>query len=235
MTDKYQNKTYIKNKKIKIKHHEIQLINLIKKYYRKNVIKNFLDVGCGNGSLINHLKKNYPKSIFTGIDIHNEIIKIAKKKNNNCNFVKKNFLKYYPKKKFEIIIASGFLSFFNNFEKPYDHLLKLLNNTTHSRIFIFGRFNTSNVDTIIKFRDNSFDNKWRNGFTSYSIKTISDYLKKKNFKFYFKKFYLPINIKRNKENIKTYTITTKNNKKFILNNANIVAEFYFLVISNNIN
>ena len=71
--------------------------------------------------------------------------------------------------------------------------------------------------------------------TSYSIKTISNYLKKKNFKFYFKKFYLPINIKRNKENIKTYTITTKNNKKLILNNANIVAEFYYLVISKKIN
>lgn len=232
MPDKYQNKPYLTKKK-RLKYHDIQLIKLIKKYYKKNFKAEILDVGCASGNLIFNLKNHLPKSNFTGIDVHSKSIKYAKKLlkvSNNCEFYTRNLLSFRPKKKFDIILASGLISFFEDFKVPIKNLIRLLSKKSKSRIFIFGRFNTSNIDTKIKFRNNNFDGKWRDGFNSYSINTISKFLKKNKLKFTFKKFNLPIVIKKGKDLTRSYTLITKNNKKIIANRANIIAEFYYLMV-----
>ena len=231
MPDNYHNKTYLK-KKTSLKFYEIELINLIKKKFKPDVKKNFLDVGCANGNLIFNLRKFYQGLNFTGIDVHSTSILLAKKKfkfSKNAFFYQTNILKFNPKKKFDIIVAAGLISFFEKFEIPCKQLFRLLKKEAKSKIFIFGRFNSSNIDTQIKFRNNDHDNQWRSGFNSYSIKTVSNFFKKNDFKVYSKKFNLPINLKKRKDLTRTYTEITKNNKKIILNRANIIAEFYYLV------
>lgn len=232
MPDKYQNKVYLKNSK-RLKHHDQKLLSLISKNFNKKKKFEFLDVGCASGNLIYRLKKIYINSYFTGIDVHKKSILKAKKKmksSKNCSFKKKNLLKFKTKKKFNIIIASGLLSFFENFEEPLNILLKLLENKKQNKLFIFGRFNSSDIDTKIKFRNNQFNSKWRNGFSSYSIQTVSKFLAKKGYSCTFSKFHLPINIKKTNDLTRSYTILTKTNKRIILNKANIIAEFYFLII-----
>lgn len=44
-----------------------------------------VDIGCGSGRAINLLAENYPQSSFTGLDISEESISIAKKAANNNN------------------------------------------------------------------------------------------------------------------------------------------------------
>ena len=153
MTIHYQNKIYqLKNNRILQR--DIELIKLIKKNFSNSNKLEVLDVGCGNGDLIEKLNKIFPNINFLGIDIDKNLIKKAnKRKLNNCTFMTCNFINLVKKKKFDIVIASGLISFFSDYKKPLKRLIYFLKNSK-SRIFIFGRFNSSNIDVKIKIRDN---------------------------------------------------------------------------------
>ena len=62
-------------------------------------------------------------------------------------------------------------------------MIKLLKNK-NSKIIIFGDFNSSGIDKIVKFRNvnNKKINYWLEGLNSFSIKTLQDYLVKKEYK-----------------------------------------------------
>ena len=52
----------------------------------------------------------------------------------------------------------------------------------NGKIYLFGDFNSSGVDKIVKFRNNNQKGtkKWLSGFSSFSIDTIKKYFLKKN-------------------------------------------------------
>ena len=69
-----------------IKEFEISILkHLIQKYLNKKILK-ILELGCGNGVNLKGLKNIFPKFEFYGIDYSEEMIKYAKKNNNNINF-----------------------------------------------------------------------------------------------------------------------------------------------------
>jgi len=51
-----------------------------------------LDIGCGQGDFYNYLLKRNNTIQYTGIDVSPEMIKIAKEKNPNANFIQGGFL-----------------------------------------------------------------------------------------------------------------------------------------------
>ena len=198
---------------------------------KKDFNGNILDIGCASGNLLIALSKKFPRAQFLGIDSHKLCIDLANKKARkikNCKF--SNFsLQNFKKGKFDIIIACGLLSFWDDFRKPLRKILKLFSNKK-SCAYIFGRFNTSDVDLRIKFRNNKINSEWRNGYNTFSVKTYSRFLKKK-YNITFKKFKIVKALKRNiKDPIRTYTLNLKNNKKILLNDANLISDFYFLKI-----
>ena len=85
MTDKYQNLPYLKKKIAKAKYRDIELIKLISKSFRDSFAGNVLDVGCASGDFIFNLRKYLPNSNFTGIDVFEDIIKLAKQKGKRCS------------------------------------------------------------------------------------------------------------------------------------------------------
>ena len=216
---------------VKIRHHQFKTIKLIEKKIN-NFSGNFLDIGCANGILTNYLSKKYQKIDFLGVDIAGDLIKIAKSnvKNNNSTFVTKDIDKTRFQKKFDLVNASGMLSNYEEFEKPLMNWVKLLK--PKGILVIFGVFNSSNIDVQVKIRNNFIGTSWQNGLTTYSIETVSKFLLSKKIKFRFHKFYLPIELKKQKDPIKTYTEVTREGKKIILTGANIVNEFFHLLIFN---
>ena len=42
----------------------------------------------------------------------------------------------------------------------------------NSYLYIFGTFNSANIDTLVKFRNNYTNSTWEKGLNSFSIKTI---------------------------------------------------------------
>ena len=69
-----------------------------------------LDLGCGFGDLCGFLKRNY-KVDYTGYDINNNLLEIAKKKYPDARFDVKDILMGQIIEKFDYIISSGVFNF----------------------------------------------------------------------------------------------------------------------------
>ena len=219
--------TYKKNDKIR--EHQKLLINMILKTHGVNFKGKVLDIGCASGTLIEKLNKEIKNSNFIGLDTSSELIKIAKKKKiSKSKFINKDFMKFKNKSKFDIVIAGGVLAFYDNFQIAINKMIGLLKKKGH--LYIIGTFNSENIDTLVKFRNNYTKSKWEKGLNSFSIKTISNYLRNKKLRFKFKKFKMPFFLSKKKNPILSYTIITKNNSKILLNGANMRMELYYLLI-----
>ena len=73
---------------------------------------------------------------------------------------------------------------------------------------------------------------WMEGFTSYSIKTIKNYLLKKKYKLKEIRFKLPKNIGKFKgDPVRTISRILQGYGRLIFNKANLIFEFYTLIIS----
>lgn len=219
--------TYKKN--CTLKNHQKKLLLIISKIFKKKKYGKILDIGCANGSFLNFFKKKYINYELFGIDTSKIMIKIAKNlKISESKFFCKDFMTMNNKTKFDIVVSSGVLAFYDNFSKPINKMISLLKKDGH--LFIFGTFNSENIDTLVKFRNNYNSSNWEKGLNSFSVNTISKFLKKKEIKFKFIKFNLPFSLKKKKNPILSYTFNINKKKKLILNGANIRLELYYLII-----
>ena len=216
-----------------IKAHEVELLEIIKKDF-PDFTGRVLDIGCANGSFIELMARTYQHAEYTGFDIAEKLIDVANKKEiaSKAEFIVSDALGFKPENKFDIIVASGVLSIFDDFSVPLEKWLSWLSDS--GKLYIFGRFNSEDIDTIIHFRNNSVEpGNWEGGLTSYSIKTVLSYLNRRGYDGIFNRFHLPIElVKDPKHPIRTYTVVTNDDRKIVLNGANIVAEHFFLTISN---
>lgn len=72
--------------------------------------KNVLDIGCNSGFRTTYYALNHPETKFTGIDISDKSIEIAKKRIEkynltNITFLHQNFLDMAPEPKFDFVLA----------------------------------------------------------------------------------------------------------------------------------
>lgn len=88
---------------------------LILKYVDKGPI---LDVGCGNGCLLDSLKENFD---VEGFDPSKCAIKIAKRKGLNCFLSTINA--FNPTKRYETILIIGVIAHLYNLEKDFEKIL----------------------------------------------------------------------------------------------------------------
>lgn len=211
-----------------LKEHELLMMKNVLNHSCENSI--ILDIGCADGLFISELSKQLPKSNITGIDISSKLIDIANaKKCHNCTFLVEDAEKFEPNQKFDLIIASGILSVFDNFETILEQWLKWLKQ--QGKLIIFGRFNSSDIDVKVSFRNNYKKSDWEGGLTSYSIQTIGRFLDHLELEYKFSKFIFSGVLPKNEDPIRTYTIKTEDKEKLVVNGANLIAEHFFLTIT----
>ena len=83
-----------------------------------------LDVGCATGNLINLLSTYSKRLDYTGIDIVEEQISIAKKQHSKFRFVNSDLLKYNFRRKFDLVNATGLIQHSANYK---DIIKKIIN------------------------------------------------------------------------------------------------------------
>lgn len=211
-----------------LKEHEILMKNKVLDYSSPN--STILDIGCADGMFVSEVAKKLPKALITGIDISSKLIDIANaKKVQNCTFLVEDAEKFEPNKKFDLIIASGILSVFGNFETILEQWLQLLDH--QGRLIIFGRFNSSDIDVKVSFRNNYKKSDWEGGLTSYSIQTIGRFLEHLGLEYEFSKFIFSGDLPKSDDPIRTYTVKTEDGEKLVVNGANLIAEHFFLTIN----
>ena len=90
--------------------------------------KKILDVGCGFGDFLFWLKKKNIKIDYTGIDLVEGLLEIAKKKSKKNKFIYGNILnkRIFENNKFDYVFASGIFTHYSpkNSEKTMFQILK---------------------------------------------------------------------------------------------------------------
>jgi SAM-dependent methyltransferase len=92
----------------------------------KNINKNFsslLDVGCGQGDLLDFLNRNKAKVNYKGIDVSEKMINASKEKFPKNNFEKISLVEINDQEKFDVILAVGVFNIqFADKEEQLDYL-----------------------------------------------------------------------------------------------------------------
>ena len=232
---------YLKsNRYDKQKQVNLEISKIINKKIKntKSKDKHVIDVGCANGELIYLLNKINNKCNYTGYDVVKPLIQKAKKKIKNIENIKfkygsvlnKNLIK---KLSGTVIVLSGVLSIFDDFEKVINNLIYWTKNK--GEVVILGIFNDNPLDVFIKYRKTSDYNKnfLEQGWNTFSKQSISNYLNKKKEveKFKFKKFNIKFNLKKNKNDIlRTWTFKNQKGNRLTTNGLNVIFQPYFLTI-----
>ena len=194
----------------------------------KKKIKNqkCLDVGCAGGNFIYFLKKKNPKNDFYGIDPIKKLVDKAKKNVPNCNFFKKSVINKnsFKPKTFEKTFMVGVHPIFDDFRPPLKNMIKWTK--PGGEIYICDMFNPFPVDVFIYYRMSKDikKNKLERGWNNFSIKSLSNYLKKeKRVKsFSFTKFDMPFDLKRQKDPVRSWTIKESGKKRLMINGLGLI-------------
>lgn len=219
---------YIYLKENYIKKPKEQFYFLEKEILKKNNEIDLLDLGCAKGEFIYFLSRHKKIKNLTGIDYSQSLIKYAKSQNRNTEkikFYKKKAENFSIKKKFDFIIISGLISYFDDPKKiikcSINHLKK------NGIIIILDKFNENNVDILVSFRNNKISKKFEKGWNFHSIKTLSEIFKQKNFQqITKKKFKLKIPLKPKKDPGRSFKLKTNYGDFF----ANGLNQFYNIIL-----
>lgn len=97
---------------------EVEKIKRMISKYKKSDSNDLLEVGCGTGQHLLYLKDDFS---CIGVDINEEMLKVAKKNVKGVDFRKQDMISLYMGKKFDVIISLfgsiGYVKTYENLEK----------------------------------------------------------------------------------------------------------------------
>jgi len=142
------------------------LKELINKY-SSNVIS-LLELGCGTGSILEVLSRDYD---VTGVDLSEEMLKIARRKNAGVSLSKQSIVDFKLNKKFDAIICVydtvNHLTKFSDWKKLFENIYKHLN---QSGIFLFDINTISKLDNLAYL--SSFVEKFNENYLVIDVKKL---------------------------------------------------------------
>ena len=213
--------------KRELKFQELFIIKNVSDFIKnKNKNLKILDIGCGDGLLCNELSFLFPKCLFEGFDLSKDLISIAnsRKKNSNLSYLVKD-CRDIQSENYDLIIASGILSVFDDWENVLNNWLSRL--STYGALFIFGGFNPYDIDVKIKFKNNYNNDDWQTGLDIISIETFRKFSTNNQLKFTnLGEFRPPIEISKSDNPIRGFTIKDSDGTNLVINGALQVRRFF---------
>tara|TARA_B100000900_G_C20575652_1_gene715217 strand:+ start:1117 stop:1824 length:708 start_codon:yes stop_codon:yes gene_type:complete len=205
------------------------ILNLIKKFHKKK-INSILDLGCARGEWLYFVKKKTNIKELVGVDYSQNLINEGKRNlgDFNIKFYKGSAETIKIKKKFDVIIASGLVSYFDDINKFLNNSLKKLNKG--GILIILDNFNPYDVDVILKYRNNKYSKNFEKGWNLHSIETVKRSLINKKAKLIkIKKFNLSFNLKKNIDPLRSWH-TSVGGKKIFTNGLSQIFDIKSLII-----
>ncbi|MBE6071857.1 MAG: methyltransferase domain-containing protein [Clostridium butyricum] len=97
---------------------------------KKEQFHSLLDVGCGTGNTISLLNDQFPNKKYTGMDLSENMIKVAKKKNiSNASFMTGDAENMpFSNNQFDVIICKESFHHYPNVEKFFKECYRVLKN-----------------------------------------------------------------------------------------------------------
>lgn len=146
---------------------------IILKYIKLYKYDNVLDVGCGTGICYPYLKKRFKN--YTGIDISEKMIEIAKKKFKS-NFINGDFNRYkFKSNYFDLVIFFNSFPHFEPKEDTFKKAYRILKK--NGKLIIAHSFELNKINQIHRRSDNKHIKK-----QTVTVEMIKKLFKQHNFK-----------------------------------------------------
>jgi len=190
-----------------------------------------LDVGCATGDFLWYLSGLYPSVKFTGLDVMPELIERAKKEVPTANFILGNIntAEGLPSGKFDAVFMLGVHSIFDDFEPCFNNFLKLIKDG--GRGYIFGIFNPSDLDVLVKARRSGDNGAWEAGWNLFSKRTVSKFLEDRSYAHTFKDWAIAIDLPPNpQDHLRSWTFRLADGSRMIVNGMQLLHYFSLLEI-----
>ncbi len=192
-----------------------------------------VDVGCGNGELLYHLKQTFDHWSFTGFDYTREFIDTAKGFPGlaGVRFDVQNL--FDIAETFDVVLCTGVA---NTFPTVSDLLAKLIEICEPGGlILVDGRFNKHDVEVQVRFCDNTKPDSrgvWRSDFNQHSRRSVAALLEGKVASFEFEDMVMDKDIPfdPNKPGTFCFTFRDAEGRNLITNGLNIIINKTLLTI-----
>lgn len=206
----------------------------MKSHLLRNPMLRFIDIGCGDGGFIFYLKKRHPDIAFYGLEPNDELIEHAKKipALKGVCWLKGDVSTFKLKEKVDLFFMSGVLSIFDDIEVPIRNVMRHV--VPGGRGYIFGGFCSQDIDVLVRYRNNYLHRSiWESGLNMFSLETVRKVLRPYSSKINMCPFKIKTNLKNQKDPIRSYTLSTHEKGRIIVNGANIIRDFYLIEIVKN--
>ena len=196
---------------------------------------NICDIGCAAGEFLFYLDSIAPKSNLYGLDVMDSLLHKAKKYVPNSEFRKGSVLdkSIFEKNTFDKIYMTGVHMIFDEFETSLNNLIRWTK--PQGSILIMGLFNPFPIDVFIKYKMSKdyLDEFLESGWNIFSQDSISNFLKSKSniVNHEFIKFEIDINLKKNIDQVRSWTFKDSKNNRIITNGLCIIQYQYLLKIN----
>lgn len=151
-----------------------RLFNKIAEEIKKNPNKSILDVGCGDGAFLIHIKKYFSTRILVGLDL----AKIAPPE-NGIIFLTKDFMSHKFNKKFDVIVTLAVIEHLHDVNSFVNKIYKSLNKEGTAYIMTINQsgilYNLANFFRLIGFQSffiRLYDKHHLNHFSQKSLSTL---------------------------------------------------------------
>lgn len=207
----YLEEDYYENKKEIF----VFLIDILKKHTKDNF--SLLDLGCSRGEFLFHIQNDIPNhSKLVGLDYSEELIKKAKEQDflSDIEFKVGDAQDFELERKFDFIVCSGTVGYFDSLDNLFKMLKKHLNKGGVA--LVAHLFNEFDIDVQVKYRNNKYFNQFEGGWNIHSINTAKSSLNQSKLQLKdTHKFQLSFDDKPKKDPARSWTSYVDGEKKFI--------------------
>lgn len=192
------------------------------------------DFGCATGEFLYYIRNILPNASLEGVDVMPSLLEIATRFVPTAKFHEGSVLNsnFRENNQYDKSFLIGVHSIFDEFETCFNNLIKWTKQG--GNIYIAGMFNPFPVDVLIKYKEskNYESDIYESGWNIFSQQSVSRFLNenKKVKSFVFKNFDISINLPRQADPIRSWTIRDYKDKRFIINGLCLLQPHYLLEI-----
>ena len=192
------------------------------------------DFGCAAGEFLYYLRGLLPNASLDGVDVMPSLLERAAKFVPSAKLQEGSVLdgNCKAKNQYDKSFLIGVHSIFDEFETCFSNLVKWTK--PGGSVYIVGMFNPFPVDVLIKYKEskNYESDVYESGWNIFSQQSVSEFLSKnkKVNSSSFKKFDIPIDLPRQDDPIRSWTLRDYKDKRWIMNGLCILQPHYLLEI-----
>jgi SAM-dependent methyltransferase len=192
------------------------------------------DFGCAAGEFLYYLNSILPKANLTGVDVMPVLLSKAAKFVPSAEFKEGSVLdgSFGSESLYDKSFLIGVHSIFDEFETCFTNLVKWTK--PGGCVYIVGMFNPFPVDVLVKYKEskNYESNMYESGWNIFSQQSVSEFLKKneKVKSLEFKKFSITIDLPRQADPVRSWTLRDFREDRFIVNGLCLIQPHYLLEI-----